>query len=367
MSEVNKDRLFKTFRELAEISSPSYQEAEVIVWLEKWAKKLKLEFEKLPCDRSFNVVIRIPATVEGKKSLMFSGHTDTVTPCDNITVVETETRFESDGTTILGGDDKAGLAAILEAVNMIQEEKIPHGQIELLFTCAEEIGLLGMKGMDMTKVSPDFTFVLDSGGPIGSVAIEAPYHTTMKINLKGKAAHAGMEPEKGKSAITCAAHIISSLELGRIDEETTANIGTISGGKATNIVAEDAYFNLEVRSRNKSKLAAAEKKIKDTIRGVAKQHGVKVFIDRKLEYSGYRIKENAPILKLFNKACAELKIKPMYEAHGGGSDTNILNGAKHQAVNISCGMAKVHTTSEFVKKTDLVKSAGLVYSIIANI
>ncbi len=366
MSEINKERLFKIFKDLAGISSPSYKEEKVIQYIENYAKKNKLPFTKIPCGKSHNVVLRLDANTEGRKKLLFSAHTDTVTPCENIIVVENETKFTSDGTTILGSDDKAGIAAILEGVAVVRESGIEHGQIEMLFTCAEEVGLKGMKGMEMNAVSPDYSFVLDSGGPVGSVCVKAPYHAIMKVHITGKAAHAGMEPEKGVSAISAAARMINALELGRIDEETTANIGTIKGGKATNIVAPDAYFDLEVRSLNKNKLADTERDIKEKIRAAAKETGARVKIDRDLEYSGYTIKENAQIMKLFNKACGSISIKPVYEASGGGSDTNILNAAKHQAINLSCGMAKVHTTSEYIKKSDLVKSAMLVSALIEN-
>lgn len=366
MQEINKERLYNTFRELAEISSPSWKEDAVIRYLERHAKEQGYSFQKIPCGESFNVVIRVDARTDGKKNLLFSGHTDTVTPCDNITVIENESKFTSDGTTILGADDKAALAATLEAVHCIRESGAPHGQIEMLFTCAEEVGLQGMKGMDMSVVSPDYSFVLDSGGPVGAVCVKAPFHAVMNIQVTGKAAHAGMEPEKGVSAIETAATMIHSLEFGRIDEETTANVGTIQGGKATNIVAQDTSFNCEVRSLDKKKLIATEKSIKETLRRVAKEKGAKVKIDRHLEYAGYTIKQNSPIMKLFYRACEAVKLTPRYEASGGGSDTNILNAAKHQAINLSCGMAKVHTTSEYIKKSDLVKTARLVCSLIDN-
>ncbi len=366
MADINKDRLFTLFREMAGISSPSWKEGEMIAYLERYAAKNGIHFRKIPCGESYNVVMKVDGNAEGKKSLLFSGHTDTVTPCDNITVIENETKFTTDGSTVLGADDKAGLAAILEGVQSIVESGAQRGTVELLFTCAEEVGLRGMKDMDMSAVSPDYSFVLDSGGPIGSVCIQASYHTIMKITGNGKAAQAGMEPEKGVSAIAAAAGMINALKTGRIDEETTANIGTITGGKATNIVAPEAYFDLEIRSLDKKKLASLEKEFKETIRNTAKEHGARVKIDRYLEYAGYTVKKNAPIMRLFRKACESIQLVPHYEASGGGSDTNILNAAKHQAINLSCGMAKVHTTSEYIKKSDLVKTARLVAALIES-
>ncbi|MDA3900530.1 MAG: M20/M25/M40 family metallo-hydrolase [Spirochaetes bacterium] len=364
MYTINEKRLYRTFKSLAEISSPSMKEVEVIGFLRSFSEKNEIKFSTYPCGKSHNVMMRVKATDASRASVLFSAHTDTVTPCDSVKVIESETRFTSDGTTVLGGDDKAGIAAILEAVLSIKGSDTPHGPVELLFTCAEEIGLLGMKAMDMKAIKSEFCFVLDSGGPIGTAAIKAPYHSVIKVDVHGKAAHAGMEPEKGVSAITALAHIISALPSGRIDNETTTNIGLISGGKATNIVASDASFTLEVRSLSKSKLTALEKKIIATVKDQARSHGVKVSIDRELEYSGFCVKEGSNVLKHFEKACTRLKIKPRYEASGGGSDTNILQAAGHQAVNLSAGMAKVHTTEEYLKKSDLVKLTRLVMALI---
>ncbi|MBN2436792.1 MAG: M20/M25/M40 family metallo-hydrolase [Spirochaetes bacterium] len=364
MYQVNEKRLYKIFKDLASISSPSMKEEKVIDYLEEFSQKHGLSFTAYPCGKSRNVMMKLKATDVSKKSVLFSAHTDTVTPCENIKVIENETRFTSDGTTVLGGDDKAGIAAVLEAVLYISENKIPHGDLELLFTCAEEIGLVGMKAMNLKNIKSKLCYVLDSGGPIGTAAIQAPYHLFVGTEIKGKAAHAGMEPENGISAITALAGIISKLPSGRIDAETTTNIGTVSGGKATNIVAADASFALEIRSLSQKKMKALESKIIQTIKNEALKHRVKVKIERNLEYSGFCVKMDSPVIEHFEKACASIKIKPRYEASGGGSDTNVLQSAGLEAVNLSAGMSKVHTTSEYIKKSDLVKLSRLVTALI---
>lgn len=364
MTEINTKRLFKMFKDMAEISSPSWKEGAMISYLKKIARHHGFKAETYPCKDSFNLLLRIKGSDPSKKKLLFSAHTDTVTPCDNIKIVEDDKTFKSDGTTILGGDDKAGIAAILEALITVKEKKIPHGDIELLFTCAEEVGLFGMKGMAMDMIQSEFCFVLDSGGPIGSACVKAPYHLMLNVVVKGKAAHAGMEPEKGVNAIVAMSRMIAKLPNGRIDEETTTNVGVVKGGNATNIVTPEASFALEVRSLNKKKMKSAETRIRTIIKEEAKAFGARVSIDSRLAYSGYEIKESSPLIKLFSKACARTRLKPVFEASGGGSDTNILNAAGHKALNLSAGMNKVHTTAEFLRKKDLEKSAMLCVGII---
>jgi len=365
---INEARLYAAFKTLAQIPSPSWHEEKVIDWLEGFAKKRKINFKKIPCRKSFNVLMTIDATDALMETLLFSGHTDTVPPCDKINVVETETKFTSDGTSILGGDDKAAIAAFLEAIEIMRESKVPHGTIHFLLTCAEEVGLEGMKGMDFAAISPapKYAFVLDMGGPIGTACVKAPWHTATHVTVFGKAAHAGMEPEKGKNAIKAMAAIIAALPDGRIDEETTCNVGLVRGGSATNIVPAEASFDCEARSQDKAKLAALDKKMAAAIKDAAKKEGVKVAVSSILEYPGYAVKANAPICRLFEKACGAIALKPQFIGAGGGSDVNILRAAKIDAINVSVGMIKVHTTAEELKKSDLCDSCRLVLSIIQS-
>lgn len=365
---VNERRLFDTFKTIAQISSPSWQEHRFIDWLEAFAKKRKIPFKKIACRKSFNILMTLDANDDSLPVLLFSGHTDTVPPCANVKVVESDTKFTSDGTTILGGDDKAAIAAFLETIDIIRETKIPHGTIHFLLTCAEEVGLEGMKGMDFSAIqpAPRFAFVLDMGGPIGTACVKAPWHTATHVTVFGKAAHAGMEPEKGVNAIKAMASIIADLPDGRIDEETTCNTGLVRGGSATNIVPAEASFDCEARSQDKAKLAALDRKMVESIKLSAKRAGVKVAIKSCLEYPGYAVKAGAPILKHFEKACRAISLAPKFIGAGGGSDVNILRAAKIDAINVSVGMSKVHTTAEELRKRDLVDSCRLVLSIITQ-
>jgi len=366
MLNVNKDRLIKSFTDMAKISSPSWHEERIMNYIIKRLTKLGAEIEKFPCNSSYNLLARIPGTLE-KKPLLLSAHMDTVVPCEKVVPVETDRRITSDGTSILGADDKSAIAMFLEALEVLKETKADHGPIEVLISCAEELGLLGIKQFDMSVLKSPLAFVFDSGGSVGKIIMKAPYHSSMELFVKGKAAHAGMEPENGVSAIHILAKIIARLPDGRIDEETTTNVGIISGGKATNIVAPEAYCKLEVRSISKNKLKEIETQIRTITREIAKTNNAKVTIKRHLEYPGFTLKENDRIVRITRKALESIGLQPSLEISGGGSDTNIFNRSGIKAINLSCGMQKVHTTDEYITKKDLVDGARLTLAIIKGV
>ncbi len=366
MYEINEKRLVKTFTDLARISSPSWKEDGVIQYIDKACRELKLKVKKFKCGESHNLLIRIPGS-EKRKTVLFSGHTDTVEPCDNVKPVVLKDRITSDGNSILGSDDKSAIAIFLEGLRCIMETGMSHGPVELLLTCAEEVGLQGIKCFDLDQVEARYAFVFDSDGRVGKIIMKAPYHLTMNITIKGKAAHAGMEPEKGVNAISVLSEIITALPQGRLDGETTMNIGVIGGGRATNIVAEEAWTRLEIRSIDRNKMNDREKEIRNIIKETTSKRGARSKIEKNLEYTGFTIKETDPIIKLVTSSMEKIKIKPRFIVSGGGSDTNIFNRAGIKAVNLSCGMQKVHTTGEFILKKDLVNGTRLMLGIIDSV
>jgi len=299
-----------------------------------------------------------------KKPLLLSAHMDTVTPCDRIRPIVKGARIVSDGTTILGSDDKAAIAMFLEAIRCADETGMEHGPIEILLTCAEEVGLRGMKGFDTSLLTSRYAFVFDSDGAIGRIILQAPFHSTITLSVAGKAAHAGMEPEKGINAITVLAEIITKLPGGRIDHETTANIGTITGGRATNIVAEEATCVMEIRSLDLRKLRRQESIVRAVARETASQKGAKCSLSRVMEYYGYTISPDEPIVSIATGALKKIGLRPRFEVSGGGSDTNILNRAGIRAINCSAGMRKVHTTSEYILIRDLINGARFALALL---
>ncbi|OHD68795.1 MAG: hypothetical protein A2W19_10875 [Spirochaetes bacterium RBG_16_49_21] len=360
---INRKRLIRTFSELVRISSPSWKEALVREYIIRSVKKLPVICKKYPCGSSHNLLL----TMDGerkRKPILFSAHMDTVTPCEKVKPVVTDKKIASDGTTILGSDDKAAIAMFLESLTVIAETGMPHGPIEMLFSCAEEVGLCGIKCFNMPLLKSRHAFVFDSDGHIGKIVLKAPYHSTMKISVIGKAAHAGMEPEKGINAIKVLSEIIMRLPSGRIDHETTLNVGTIAGGRATNIVAEEAYCVLEVRSIDRKKLMLNEALVRETARETAARFSARCTITRSLEYSGFSISQDDPVVRAAVGAMRRIGITHQFEISGGGSDTNIFNKAGIRAVNLSAGMQSVHTGREYILIRDLVDGARLVLSII---
>ncbi len=366
MYKINRKRLVKTFVDLAKIPSPSWKEAEVADYIIKTLRPLRVECKLYPCGESHNLLARIDGD-NSRKPVLFSCHMDTVTPCENVSPVVTDKKITSDGTTVLGADDKSAIAVFLEAVRVIRENKIQHGPIEMLFSCAEEIGLNGAKEFDLSVLKARRAFIFDSEGDIGRIILKSPTQFTMNITIKGRAAHAGIAPEKGINSIRVSSEIISRIPNGRIDEETTVNVGVISGGQASNIVPEETSFELEVRSMNVKKLKGIVSEIEKTIRAVSKEYKAKPVIGKRLEYWGFSISRESAIVKVIDKAVRKIGITPVYEASGGGSDTNIINRAGIRAVNLSIGMRKVHTRDEFILIDDLVDGARLILSIVDTV
>jgi tripeptide aminopeptidase len=366
-SMINEERLFRTFTEIARISSPSWKEHRVIEWIIDYFAGLEVQIEKIPCGDSFNLMARIPGTKQDLEPIMFAAHTDTVTPCDNVVVVETDELFKTDGTTILGSDNKAAIVAMLEAYRVIIEQDLDHPPVEFLFTCAEEIGLQGIKGMDFSRIRSNKAFAMDSSGPVGRSIIRAPWHLTATIRVHGTAAHAGLEPENGTNAIKALAEIITGIPSGRIDNETTANVGMISGGQATNIVAEKAECHIEIRSLIEEKMNRIYEEVATLVRQKGEEPGLKTEIIPALEYKGYSIPKDDPLNHMFKKAIKSIGKEPQFVSAGGGSDTNILNERGIRAVNLSIGMSKVHTTDEYIMKADLVNATRIVLGIITDL
>lgn len=365
MHEPKRERLVETFLDLVRISSPSWRERGVIEYIASALNDLNVSYSLHPCGESHNLLARLEGE-DSRAPILLSCHTDTVVPCDRVVPVVTRHRISSDGATVLGGDDKAAIASFIEALRVIREHEIPHGPVELLFSCAEEIGLYGARGFDLSLLRARYGFVFDSGGDIGSIILHAPTQISMELFVRGKAAHAGMEPEKGISAIRVLAEIISAIPHGRIDERTTVNAGIISGGKATNIVADEAYCKLEARSLDRSSLSRVEEKIRKASRSIARRHGARLRIARRLEYSGFSLKGNDAVVRIARSAIQGIGKTPVLESSGGGSDTNIFNRAGIPSVNLSVGMRRVHTTKEFIYTRDLVDAARLVLAIVEN-
>ncbi len=365
---VNRERMKEEFIELVKIDSLSLQERAMADVLKSKLQKMGYEvYEDGAGEKIGGNAGNLLCTVKGTKqvpAVLLAAHMDTVTPGTGKTAVVEDGFIKSGGDTILGGDDAAGILCILEAIRVLREKKLPHGDIQIVFTVAEELGLLGAKYLDYGRIYAKYGFVLDHGGPIGSVAVNAPSQNEIIVAVKGKAAHSGVEPEKGVNAIQIAARAIASMKLGRIDEETTANIGIITGGQTTNIVCDRVEVRGEARSRSEAKLKQQTLHMEECFRKAAGMLGGSVEFKAELMYPAFKIDENSDIIAILKKAAEKTGVRLTLDATGGGSDTNIFNGNGIQSVNLSVGMDKVHTVEERISLDDLAKACEFLIAAI---
>ncbi len=368
---VNQQRLVEEFIALVQVDSETKHEAEIAKVLKERFAALGLQVEednssaKSGCEGN-NLLFTLPATADAQdaQTIYFTCHMDTVVPGKGVKPqVGEDGIIRSDGTTVLGSDDKAGIAAMLELVRVLEEEKIPHGIIKFVITAGEESTLLGSRNMEPGWVKADFGYAIDSNGEVGGIAVAAPFQSKVYITVKGKTAHAGVSPEKGISAITVAAKAVSRMPLGRIDKETTANFGTFFASGETNIVTEKVELIGEARSLVKEKLLAQLDAMKSACESACSEMGASCEFRYELMYPCYKFDETAPHVKLAMDAAEAIGLAPNLFHSGGGSDANLFNGQGIPTVNLSVGYQAIHTVNEYIAVSDLVKVAELVVEI----
>ncbi|MFZ5626876.1 MAG: M20/M25/M40 family metallo-hydrolase [Bacillota bacterium] len=365
---VNTSRLVHEFLTMVQIDSPSRQERAMADWYKARLIELGLTVEEDEAGKAINgtagnLIARLPGDGQGMP-IFFSAHLDTVEPGRGIRPLIEGDIIRSAGDTILGGDDKAGLAAILEAIRIIKENNLPHGEIELVITVAEECGLLGAKQLHRQQLQSVAGFVLDAGGPVGSIVVRGPAQTKIEATIRGKAAHAGVEPEKGISAIQVAARAIDRMPLGRIDAETTANIGVIEGGKATNIIPDMVNLKGEARSLDPRKLHAQTKQMTTILEQTAQEFGAYVQLRVEDLYPEINLKPEEPVVQIASQAIRSCGLTPSLDSTGGGSDANIFIGLGLPTANLGIGMQNVHSVEEKMAISDLVKLTEVVLAIV---
>jgi len=369
---VNEKRLVESFMELVKIDSISREERNLADFLIEKLEDLGLEVivdqagEKVKSNCG-NIIARFKGNIKEVTPIMFSAHMDTVVPGKNIEPVCEGDKILSSGKTILGADDKAAIAALLEALHIIKEDNISCGDIEIVFSICEEIGLLGAKNLDISSLNAQMGFVLDSGGQVGEIISAAPSQNSLKIIIHGKSAHAGSNPEEGINAIQVAGFALSRMKLGRIDEETTTNIGIISGGKATNIIPDEVTLEGEVRSRNEEKLEKYTKKLKQIAEDTAQEFKTKAEVKINREYYCYNLSTDDRVVKIAMKAAKDMGLEPLLHPSGGGSDANVFNKKGFPSVDLAIGIEKVHTVDEYILVKNLKNTVEYVLSIINTV
>tara|TARA_Y100000758_G_scaffold302281_1_gene269859 strand:- start:260 stop:1345 length:1086 start_codon:yes stop_codon:yes gene_type:complete len=358
---INRDRLVKTFCELARIDSPSGEEEEM-------AKEIIKRLENLGFKTKRDSYGNVIASDGRSDPILLSAHLDTVEPGRGIKPSIDGDRIVSDGTTILGGDCKAGISAILEALESVSEDGEEHRPVELAFTREEEIGLVGARNLDFTLINAKEAIVFDGEGPVSQITASSPTYIGFDIEITGRAAHAGVEPEKGLSAIQIAADIISRLPQGRLDENTTFNVGNIEGGTVRNAVPENTTIKGEFRSTSLESLDGLRVQIADVLKEVRDLYPDALVDDHlHTEFETYTLTNDDPATLRTKNALASIGLDPTMKPSGGGTDGNVfrLNGISSVVV----GMADhgMHTVREFVTIPDLVDAAHLCEALLRDV
>ena len=374
---INQERLKNLLIELIKIDSLSRKEYDV-------AMRLKSEMEALGATVSIddagekvggnvgNLIAHFSGNAQNAQALLLSAHMDTVVPGEGIVPVLDGDILRTNGRTVLGGDDKSGVAIICEVMRVMQENRLPCSDIDVVFTICEEAGLIGAKCLDVGRLRARTGLVLDSDS-VGFLFTKAPAANRMEFRVHGLEAHAGVCPEKGINAIKVAAEGIAPMRLGRIDHETTANIGVVEGGMAVNIVPNHVILRGEARSHSEEKLNRQTEHMKHCLEDAAarhvleldgKRHSAKVEAKIERDYDRMDVPESAPIVKLVHAAARSLKLEVKTLATGGGCDANVLNQKGLVVANLSTGMRDIHTVNEWLDLRDLNRSAQMVLEIV---
>ena len=374
---IERPRLVAEFLELVRIDSLSKREGRIAKRLGETLTGLGATVEEDDAGQKVggeagNLLAKLPGTAPGAPALLLCAHMDTVVPGENVKPVVSGDVIRTDGTTVLGGDDKSGLVAILETLRVLREDRIPHGPIDVLFTICEEYGLLGAKHFDAGRLRARTGLVLDVDGAC-ELVVRAPAANKMVFTVHGLEAHAGVCPEQGISAIKVAGEAIAAMRLGRIDAETTANLGLIEGGLAVNIVPNRVRLRAEARSLSLQKLEAQTDHMRRCFEEAAARHRTRVGerlhtaraetrVER--DYDRLDLPVDAPIVQLMKRAAANLGKPFTTRATGGGSDANVLNGRGLQVANLACGMREIHTVNEWIDVKDMVATTELLLETV---
>jgi tripeptide aminopeptidase len=359
---ANRERLIQTLMDLIRIDSPTGEEDAMD--REVTARLQALGFSVY--HDSFNNVIAKLAGVG--EPVILSAHLDTVEPGRGIQPVLEGDVLRSNGSTILAGDCKAGVSIILEALTSVVESGAAHLPIEVVFSRAEEGGLVGIHRLEFSQLAAKRGVVFDGEGQVNRVTVAAPAQNVVTATIRGRAAHAGVEPEKGISAILIAAHVLTRLPLGRIDAETTANIGRIEGGLKRNIIPEQAFLDGEIRSRDQGKLEHYTQEFRRTFDAVAAQYpDARLSLNIQNTYQSYQVASSHPTVAMIARALAGVGLRPQLEASGGGSDANVFLERGIVALPVGIGVREFHTTRETASIPEALQGAEVCQRIIRGV
>lgn len=368
---IDRERIVKTFLELTAIDSPSLSEREAADYVKKRFKQMDILLEEDHTDRKIggnagNLYGFIKGNVPGDPVLL-SAHLDTVEPSrGKKAIVHDDATITSDGTTVLGADDMAGITSIMEAIAYIQEQRLPHRDVEVLFTVAEELYCKGAACFDFSKVKSRDAYVLDLSGRIGKAANAAPSIISFCGTIRGKAAHAGFEPEAGIHAVQAVCKAAAGLNMGRIDEETTANIGLIEGGEGTNIIPEVCTVRGEIRSLKHEKAMQVLSEFHAAFEKSAKEVNAALEWQEEVHITAYETDRKENAVENYCRACEKLGITPEVDSTFGGSDNNVFAQYGIKGIVLSTAMNQVHSCREYTQINELVRSAEVIVQLLTG-
>jgi tripeptide aminopeptidase len=368
MTHVDRDRLVESFLALVRIDSVSYEEAALAEHLTRAFGTMGLAAVNDGTGRNGagNLFVQVPGDRDDVPPLMLSAHMDTVEPGRGVAPVVADGVVRTDGRTVLGADNKAGLAILLEAVRILRNHRLRHRPVELVLTWGEERGHAGAAAFDTSRLTARMGLTMDDSAPPGHVTVAAPAYHSIHARFVGRAAHAGAAPEWGVSAIVAAAHAITRMRLGRIDSETTANVGLIRGGTARNAVPGAAELEGEARSRDGAKAERLVAELRAALEGAARDTGTRLELAIRQEYAAYRWDEGEPIVQEALRAVQATGLSPTLRASGGGSDANTFNEKGIRCVNLAIGMRDMHTVEESIRIEDLVASCRVALALMTG-
>ena len=374
---IDRQRVVQEFLALAATASVSRREAAIakrlVSTLEAMGATVEIDDAgpKAKSD-SGNVLARFPGTAAGAPPFLLCAHMDTVVPGETVRPVLTGDVVRTDGTSVLGGDDKSGIVAILEAVRVVRAARIPHGPIEVLFTICEELGLLGAKHFDIGRLTARTGLVLDCDG-VQELITRAPAANTIDVTVHGLEAHAGIAPEQGISAIQVAAEAIAGMRLGRVDDETTANFGVVTGGLAINIIPNQVRLHGETRSLSVEKLDRQTAHMRERFEHAAANHrltiggqerAARVDVRVRRDYERLAIADDARVVRLVRDASSRIGGAFRTRGTGGGSDANVFGARGLEVANLGCGMRQIHTVDEWIDVKDIFTTSQLLIEVL---
>lgn len=360
---VDRDRLLQTFLELVAVDSPTGQEEEIGKVLEGRFTDMGCEVRK---DDIGNLVAVLPGNRDG--TVLVATHMDTAgTDRGVVPIIGADGVIRTDGSTILGADDKSGIAGCLELLTLLRDNpEWPHPAIEFVVTVGEESGLVGSRHLDVSRLNATHGFVLDTAGVMGAITYWSPTSVYLTVTFHGRKAHAGVEPEKGISAIQVAARAVADMSLGRIDDETVANIGTITGGEARNVIPATVVLEGMARSHDQAKLDRQIESMRRACQTSAEEHGATVDFQAEEIYQTYRIPEDARPYREAAAAIRSLGLTVTPRKSGGGTDGNYFNAKGIPCVALPTGMVDEHATSEHIAIDDMVLACKVLVAIVTE-